>query len=236
MRLLLVIVQAEDADLLVSRLVDRGLRVTRIDSVGSFLVRGNATVLIGLDEERVEEVLTTIRATCRTRTSYVSAVPTVEAPGMSFVVTMPLEVQVGGAVVFDFPVKQFCRLLGGGALPAADQHQPALECADCERSMAEGGSRMNLVLAILQNEDADTVANGLLAANHRVTRLNTAGGFFRRGNVTLLIGVDAEKVEDVLRIMQTNLPVRTEARPTEAGMPAYSATVFVLEADRFIRM
>ena len=63
---------------------------------------------------------------------------------------------------------------------------------------------MNLILAIMQNEDADPVSGGLLAAGYRVTKLNTAGGFFRRGNVTLLIGVEAEKVEDALNIVQAN--------------------------------
>jgi len=95
---------------------------------------------------------------------------------------------------------------------------------------------MNLLLAIVQNEDADPVAGGLVAAGYRVTRLNTAGGFFRRGNVTLLIGVDAEKVDDVLKIIQANCRARAEARPVESGMPSYGATVFVLDTSRFVRM
>ena len=49
---------------------------------------------------------------------------------------------------------------------------------------------MNLVLTIVQNDDADQVVGGLLAAGYRVTRLNTAGGFLRRGNVTPLIGAE----------------------------------------------
>lgn len=236
MRLLLVIVQAEDADVLVSKLVAQGLRVTRINSTGSFLARGNATLLMGLQAEQVEAALAVVRATCHTRTAYLNALQAVDAPGTSFVAMMPLEVQVGGAVLFSFPVKQFHRLLGGTAPPVADQHQPALVRADRESSIKEGGNRMNLVLAILQNEDADLVANGLLAAGYRVTRLNAAGGFFRRGSVTLLIGVESEKVDDVLRIIQANVPLRTEARPPETGMPAYSATIFVLEASRFERM
>ena len=95
---------------------------------------------------------------------------------------------------------------------------------------------MHLVLAIMQHEDADTVAGGLLAAGHRLTRLNTAGGFLRRGNVTLLTGVEADRVDDVLQIIQANCRLHTEARPPAAGMPMYSATVFVLEAVRFDRL
>jgi len=95
---------------------------------------------------------------------------------------------------------------------------------------------MHLVLAIMQHEDADLVAGGLLAAGYRLTRLNTAGGFLRRGNVTLLTGVEADRVDDVLRIIQANCRLRTDARPPGAGMPMYSATVFVLEAARFDRL
>ena len=95
---------------------------------------------------------------------------------------------------------------------------------------------MHLVLAILQHEDADLVAGGLMAAGYRLTRLNTAGGFLRRGNVTLLTGVQGDQVNDVLRVIQANCRLHTEARPPEAGMPMYSATVFVLEAVRFDRL
>jgi uncharacterized protein YaaQ len=235
MRLLLTIVQAQDADILVSKLVAQELRVTRINSLGSFLTRGNATILMGLEDEQVDEALAIVRAICRTRTSYINALPTAEAPGMASAATMPLEVQVGGAVVFSFPVKQFHRLTGGPAPGAADQH-PIPDRSRKDSATAKGGSSMNLVLAILQSEDAAVVVEGLLAAGYRVTRLNTAGGFFRRGNVTLLIGVESEQVDDVLGIVNANVPVRTEARPPELGMPAYSATIFVIEANRFIRM
>jgi uncharacterized protein YaaQ len=60
---------------------------------------------------------------------------------------------------------------------------------------------MHLVMAVMQTVDADPVTGGLLAAGYRVTRLNPAGGFFRRDNVTLLIGVESEQVDDVLRII-----------------------------------
>lgn len=236
MQLLLAIVQAEDADLLIERLIAQGHRVTRINSVGSFLLRGNATILIGVEEDQIASVLATMRTVCRTRTTFINAVPPVETVAAALPVVMPLEVQIGGGLVFGLPVKRFLRLQGGSAPPLADQHYPrATEPIVNEKSGAEkrtkGGS-MNLILAILMSEDADAVAGGLLAAGYRLTRLNTAGGFLRRGNVTLLIGVEPDKVDDVLRIIQANCRLRTEARPAAEGMPMYSATVFVLEAAR----
>jgi uncharacterized protein YaaQ len=88
---------------------------------------------------------------------------------------------------------------------------------------------MDLILAIVQNEDADAIVRALLAPGYRVTRINTAGGFLRRGNVTLLVGAEPEKVDDVLGIIQANCRLRTEPSPPQAGVSTYGATVFVLE-------
>jgi uncharacterized protein YaaQ len=236
MQLLWAIVQAEDADLLVERLVAQGFRLTRINSVGSFLARGNATILMGVADEQIEQALAVLRATCRTRRAFVNALPQVEAASISLAAPMPIEVLVGGAVVFGFPVQRFLRLRGGAAPPSADQQYPLAAAAGDASQLTEGGTAVNMVLAILQNEDADLVAGGLLAAGYRLTRLNTAGGFLRRGNVTLLVGVEAQKVDDVLGIIQANCRLREEARPLQAGMPMYSATVFVLDAARFVHV
>lgn len=236
MQLLVAIVQAEDADVLSEHLVKAGIRITRLNSVGSFLARGNATILMGVADEQVELVLQTLRTTCKTRRAFLNALPQIEAPHASLAVVMPLEVTIGGAVVFSFPVRRFVRLRGGSAPPATDERYPRSGQAASDPGADEKEAPMNLLLAILQSEDADPVAGGLMAAGYRVTRLNSAGGFFRRGNVTLLIGVEPVQVDDVLRIIQTHCRVRTAARPVESGMPSYGATVFVLDADRFVRM
>ena len=93
---------------------------------------------------------------------------------------------------------------------------------------------MNLVLSIVQNEDAEPVTRALLAAGHRVTRMNTAGGFLRRGNVTLLVGVEGDQVDDVLRIIGANC--RPQPQTTSAEAPTHAATAFVLEASRFAQV
>ena len=95
---------------------------------------------------------------------------------------------------------------------------------------------MKMILAILRDVDSDPVTRELTAGYFRVTRIASTGGFFRRGNVTLLIGVEEEKVEDALKIVQANCRTRADARPVESGMPSYGATVFVLDAERFVRM
>ncbi len=236
MQLLIAIVQAEDADVLGEQLIKRGFRFTRLNSVGSFLARGNATMLVGVEDEEVESVLEVLRATCKTRQAFLNALPQIEAPHASLAVVMPMEVTVGGAVVFSVPVRRFVRLRGGSAPPATDRTFLSREPPLAPPAADADNSTMGLLLVVLQSEDAGPVADRLLAADYRVTRLNTAGGFLRRGNVTLLVGVEIAKVDDVLGIIQANCRMRGEARPVESGMPAYGATVFVLEADRVMRM
>ena len=95
---------------------------------------------------------------------------------------------------------------------------------------------MKLVVAIVQGEDADEVIRAMLASGHRLTRINTTGGFLRRGNATLLIGVEEHQVDEIIALIQSATPRRTESAPLEKGIPEYAATVFVLDASHFIRI
>jgi uncharacterized protein YaaQ len=141
----------------------------------------------------------------------------------------PLEVIVGGATIFMVPVSQFERL-GRGELYAPKSPESTRVTSEPK------GVAMHMVVSIVAADDAEPVTRALIAAGYRVTRMNTAGGFFRRGNVTLLVGVEQPQVDDVLRIIDANVRQRTQANPVESGMPMYGATVFVLEAARFERI
>jgi uncharacterized protein YaaQ len=247
MQLLVVIAQDEDAELLSQRLSAVGLRATKIDTVGGFLARGNVTLLLGVEDDRVEDVLGVIRTTCRARRRFVNPLLSA-ADGLSITVPgpiLPMEVEIGGAIVFSLPVKQFVLMQGGGPQPDLARDKAQGELAPGVGSWvgmtgsvpsAEGVGHMNLVLSIVRNEDADRVVGGLLVAGHRVTRMNTAGVFLRRRNVTLLVGVEEDKVDEVLQIIQANCRRREEANPASEGMPMYSATTFVLDAARLVRV
>jgi uncharacterized protein YaaQ len=231
MYLMFLIIQNEDADILTRRLNNAGVRVTRLNTVGGFLSRGNVTCLVGVQEDEVERVLEVVRKTCHTRKRYINPVPSAAEPAhlaMS-APAYPLEVIVGGATVFMIPVSQFERL-GRGA-PYSGPTQPTMPTAG-----GSGGVRMHMVVSIVAADDAEPVTRALIAAGYRVTRMNTAGGFFRRGNVTLLTGVEQPQVDDVLRIIDGNVRQRAQANPVESGMPMYGATIFVLEAARFERI
>jgi uncharacterized protein YaaQ len=66
-------------------------------------------VLLGVDDEVVEEVLGIIRENCHSRTQLVNPMPPILEPG-EFFLPYPLEVEVGGATVFVLPVERFERL------------------------------------------------------------------------------------------------------------------------------
>lgn len=104
-KLVLVVVQDDDAAGLIDAVVSRGYRVTRINTVGGFLRKGNATLMIGIDERHVDGLLYLIRQHCRTRLVHLLAAPPLDT-GESFLVE-PLQVEVGGAVVFIVDVEQF---------------------------------------------------------------------------------------------------------------------------------
>ena len=59
-------------------------------------------------------------------------------------------------------------------------------------------------MAVLSNDDANKVQAALVADEFRVTRINTTGGFLRRGNVTLLVGVAEREVAAVIDHIRSN--------------------------------
>ncbi len=109
MQLVLAIVQEKDAGKLIDRLTASGFQATMLASTGGFLRAGNATILVGTESDRVEEVLEIVRATCRTREQLVSPVPPVMEP-VDVYAAYPVRVRVGGAIVFVLDVVRMERV------------------------------------------------------------------------------------------------------------------------------
>jgi uncharacterized protein YaaQ len=99
MKLILAIVQHQDAATLVDALTEQGFRVTRLSSQGGFLREGNVTLMLSVDDQQINTVIKTVREHCSTRTRYVSPMPPIAESG-EFYPPAPLEVQVGGATIF----------------------------------------------------------------------------------------------------------------------------------------
>jgi uncharacterized protein YaaQ len=109
MKLVLAVVQRQDAGELLDALTAQGHRVTRISSEGGFLREGNVTLLIAADDQQLENLLKSVREHCYTRTRYVSPLPPVAESG-EFYPPAPVEVQVGGATIFVLKTDNVARL------------------------------------------------------------------------------------------------------------------------------
>lgn len=106
---------------------------------------------------------------------------------------------------------------------------------------------MKLVLAIVNKDDSGTVSSALTREGFSVTKLATTGGFLMAGNTTFLVGVDDNRVDEVLAIVEKHSKKRSQMIPsTTYGNAAYAsipvevtvggATVFVLNIERYERL
>ena len=107
---------------------------------------------------------------------------------------------------------------------------------------------MKMILAIVSNDDSSNVSRALTKARYSVTRLATTGGFLMAGNVTILVGVDEEKVQEVIDVIKEHSHSRKQMIPTTREMnygyypstpvevTVGGATIFVVDIERFERV
>ena len=84
---------------------------------------------------------------------------------------------------------------------------------------------MKMIVVIVKDADAETVTQALTASDFRVTRIASTGGFLRSGVVTLLIGVNDERVDAGIQVIRDQLG--------ESGSGEKRATLFVVPVQRF---
>ena len=107
---------------------------------------------------------------------------------------------------------------------------------------------MKLIVAVVNKEDSSNLIQKLNKAGFMSTKLSTTGGFLRAGNVTLLIGVEDEKVDSCIKVMEGCCSKRTQIINTTTGnaeqffttlpveITVGGATVFVVDVEKFIKM
>ena len=111
---------------------------------------------------------------------------------------------------------------------------------------------MKLIFAVIRDKDANDAVESLTKKHIGVTKLATTGGFLRDGNTTLMIGIEADRVEVVMAILKENCAKRSEmeivAPHSTGGVPVWNmgytpvrvevggATVFVLDVGEFRKL
>jgi uncharacterized protein YaaQ len=101
--MLMAVIQAQDAEVAENALNQLGFTVARLPSVGGFLGRRNATLLIGLPEERRAVAIESLNKNCRQRIEYI-AVPLESAP---LPLPAPTPITIGGATIFSLEVDHY---------------------------------------------------------------------------------------------------------------------------------
>lgn len=106
---------------------------------------------------------------------------------------------------------------------------------------------MKLILSIVSHDDAKAVLHALMQKGFSATKLATTGGFLMAGNVTILMGVDEDRVQDAIEIIKEQSHQRKQTLPlspelTESYYPRVpvevvvgGATIFVLDIEHFER-
>jgi uncharacterized protein YaaQ len=105
-----------------------------------------------------------------------------------------------------------------------------------------------IVITIAPDKDAGRLIEKLVEQGIPTTKISSTGGFLRRGNATILSGVDADEVEQVITVVRRECQPRTEVIPVQTlpySEPAFlplhqvlevrvgGAIVFVLPVNHF---
>ncbi len=105
MKLILAIVHNDDGNKVLSQLNEAGFRVTKLATTGGFLRAGNMTLLVGTEEERMEEAIEIFKERCHTRKHIVTTPVSVGIAGMY--TPQPMGIEIGGATIFVLDVDRF---------------------------------------------------------------------------------------------------------------------------------
>ncbi|MDR2183689.1 MAG: cyclic-di-AMP receptor [Clostridiales bacterium] len=109
MKLIMAIIHDEDAFQIIDVLSEEGFKVTKLASTGGFLRAGNTTLICGVEDSRVNELVHIIEKKCKSR-KQITSVNSAHLSTAENYVPYPVEVTVGGATIFVMDVAEFRRV------------------------------------------------------------------------------------------------------------------------------
>jgi len=108
MKMIMCVIDDMDTYSLLDALSERGFQATKLASSGGFLRRGNTTMLIGVDDDKKDEVLQIIQKICMPRKQMVPMSPMMSMEDN--VNPVDVTVQMGGATTFVMDVVEHFKL------------------------------------------------------------------------------------------------------------------------------
>lgn len=109
MKLIVSIVDKDDAVLALDALITNKFQVTMSQTTGGFLRQGNVTLFTGIDDDKVDEVVKLIRENCQKREQEMTMISALTASGELQILKDQNKIRVGGAVIFVLDVERFIK-------------------------------------------------------------------------------------------------------------------------------
>lgn len=106
MKMITAIVNRKDTARVCDALTEDRFEFTKLATTGGFLKAGNTTLMIGVEDEKLDAAIAIIRKNCAQRMERVPTIPATEMSPMMYH-AYPAEVLVGGAIVFVTDVTHF---------------------------------------------------------------------------------------------------------------------------------
>ena len=107
MKLIYAIVRNDNEDDVTSALSKNGFSITKLNTTGGFLRKGNVTLMIGTEDERLDQAIEIIREECGTRQKINVDMPFISGASMVNYAATPMQLEVGGATIFVTDVVRF---------------------------------------------------------------------------------------------------------------------------------
>src|SRR5699024_11271875 len=105
MKLIIAVVQDKDSNRLVDALGEGNFQTTKLATTGGFLKEGNTTLMIGCEDQYLDEALEIIRDNCSQREQTVPPISPMGGNADSYI-PKPVKVEVDGATVFILPTER----------------------------------------------------------------------------------------------------------------------------------
>ncbi len=107
MKLIIAIINHDDAPSVIQELTKSGFSSTKLATTGGFLRAGNVTILVGVDEAKVQDAIDVIRKESHSRKQMV---PATSELIYGYYPSVPVEITVGGATIFVVDIERFERV------------------------------------------------------------------------------------------------------------------------------
>ena len=107
MKLIIEIVNNDDAHFVNTGLTAEGYQITKISSTGGFLLNGNSTFFVGVEDDRVDRAIEIIKAHSKKRVKNIPTAAMQMGDSNGSIASVNADVSVGGATVFILDVEKF---------------------------------------------------------------------------------------------------------------------------------